>query len=37
MFSMPNISPDGVLSVTDDFDEQITSIAREILTSLQIE
>jgi hypothetical protein len=33
MFSIPNISPDGIFSVTDDFNEQITSIAREILTS----
>jgi hypothetical protein len=37
MFSIPNISPDGVLSVTDDFNEQITSIAREVLTGLRIE
>jgi hypothetical protein len=35
MFGIPNISPDGVLSVTDDFNEQITSIAREILTSFR--
>lgn len=33
MFSIPNISPDGILSVTEDFNEQIVSIAREILTS----
>ena len=31
MFSIPNISPDGVLSVTDDFNKQVTSIALEIL------
>lgn len=35
MFSIPSISPDGTLSVTDDFNEQIISIAREILTSLR--
>ena len=35
MFSIPNISPDGILSVTDDFNEQITSIARGILISLR--
>jgi hypothetical protein len=32
MFSIPNLSPDGILSVTDEFNEQITSIAKEILT-----
>jgi hypothetical protein len=32
MFSIPNISPDGALSVTDYFNEQIISIAPEILT-----
>jgi hypothetical protein len=37
MFSIPNISPDGVLSVTDEFNEQITSIARGILTCLRNE
>jgi hypothetical protein len=31
MFSIPNISPDGVFSVTDEFNEQIISIALEIL------
>jgi hypothetical protein len=35
MFSIPNISPDGILSVTDEFNEQIISIAREILTSFR--
>jgi len=35
MFSIPNFSPDGILSVTDDFNEQITSTAREILTSFR--
>lgn len=35
MFSIPNVSPDGILTVTDDFNEQITSIAREILTSFR--
>jgi hypothetical protein len=36
MFSIPNISPDGILSVTDDFNEQITSIAQAILSSFRI-
>jgi hypothetical protein len=35
MFSIPNISPDGVLSVSDDFNKQITSIALEILSSFR--
>jgi hypothetical protein len=35
MFNIPNISPDGILSVTDDFNGRITSIAREILTSFR--
>jgi hypothetical protein len=35
MFSIPNLSPDGILSVTDDFNEQIISIAHEILTSFR--
>ena len=36
MFNIPNLSPDGILSVTNDFNEQIISIAREILTSFRI-
>ena len=36
MFSIPNISPDGILSVTDDFNEQIISIAQEILSGFRI-
>jgi hypothetical protein len=35
MFSIPDISPDGILSVTEEFNAQVTSIAREILTCLQ--
>jgi hypothetical protein len=35
MFTIPNISLDGILSVTDEFNEQITSIAREILASFR--
>ncbi len=35
MFSIPDISPDSILSVTDDFNEQIISIAQEILTSFR--
>jgi hypothetical protein len=35
MFSIPNFSPDGILSATNDFNEQITSIAREILTNFR--
>ena len=35
MFSLPNISPDGILSVTEEFNAQITSIARDILAHFQ--
>jgi len=31
MFSTPDISPDGILFVTEDFNAQIASVAREIL------
>ncbi|HEY3990825.1 MAG TPA: hypothetical protein VGM02_16090 [Acidobacteriaceae bacterium] len=31
MFRIPNVSPDGVLSVTEDFNVQVVSLAREIL------
>ena len=32
MFRIPNVSPNGTLSMTEEFKAQITSIAREILT-----
>jgi len=35
MFRIPGTSPDGVLSVTDEFNEQVTSIAEEILRSFR--
>lgn len=31
MFKIPNLWPDGILSVTEEFNEQIASIAQEIL------
>lgn len=35
MFNISTISPDGMLSVTNEFNGQITSIAREIMASFQ--
>jgi len=36
MFSIPGLEPDGILSVTEGFNAQIASIAREILTSFGV-
>ena len=35
LFRIPSISPDGILSVTEELNAQIVSIAREILVAFQ--
>jgi hypothetical protein len=35
LFSIPNVSPDGVLSVREEFNAQIISIAKEILAGFR--
>ncbi len=37
MFQIPDISPDGQLSVTDEFREQIIRLAEEALAKLEDE
>jgi len=37
MFSISDVSPNGTLSITEEFKAQIISIAREILPRFQID
>ena len=36
MFNLPDRSPDGILCVTDEFNAQISRIAKEILTHFRV-